>query len=55
MSTLVEMRCVPGWRLIRRACKYIGNTARDRRLFTIGSLWESGQTESIGDVTDDVT
>jgi len=34
--------------------KYLGNCGR-WGLFTIGNLYESGQAESIGDVTDDAT
>ena len=33
----------------------ISETAGDRTLVTIESLWENGRTESIDDVTDDVT
>ena len=32
----------------------ISETTGDRKLFTIGSIYESGQEESNGDVTDDV-
>ena len=33
----------------------ISETTGDKRLVTIGSLWETAQAESIGDVSDDVT